>query len=191
MSVDNSNICMLAGIKALTPKGNWDAFRIKITDMLRNNSLIDYIEGKIPKPPPVSTQNSGEAESDYVIHIATETKAVTDCAKANFCALYSIRFHISNEFLVMLSEVDTSKELWDTLISHFRPHGAMAPVLLKRKLYALRNSDGEDLQTHVNEIRHLTRELRDIPPSGQRHLFHIPYVTSHLLRFIHIHVDRS
>jgi len=62
----------------------------------------------------------------------------------------------------MLPDASISKEYWDAIKLHFRPRGAMAPVLLRRKLYELCPSDGADMRAHLAEICKIVRELKSV-----------------------------
>ena len=102
---------------------------------LEEKEVMDYVQGKILEPP----SNAPAA-------------AKTKYNKAKVKAKKIIRDSIDKHLVVYISELKTSKEIYDRLVGMFKVSNANQIFFLKNKLKDIKKGNDEDIQSYFLEI---------------------------------------
>jgi len=123
-------------IEFLSGKENYPSWCIKIQDILEENDLWDHVTGNAIAPT-IPLKRAAETDSDYTARIAPSVDALNKHNKQAGRALCTIRLCIASSFICQVKSATTAKEIWKKIEDHFKPQGAMGPVILRRNLQAL------------------------------------------------------
>lgn len=148
-------------IEHLLGEGNYSTWVTKMTDILTNLSLYEYPTGEIPRP-------AGD----------TDTPAILAWIKNDRQALSAIRLRVADSPMVYISTSTTSKQAWDTLSDMFAPKGAIAIVLLRRKLMRAQCEQGSSIEEHIRDLTSLRQKLAALNSKLTEAEFSITLLTS-------------
>ena len=129
-------------IQHLTGEENYQTWSIKMTDILTDLDLDDYVKGRSQKP--------------------NESDAAIAWSKKDHQALSAIRLRVADGPLVYITNASTSKEAWDILANTYQPKGAIAIVLLRRKLMRAQCQEGGDIEEHIRKLTGLRQQLASL-----------------------------
>ena len=120
---------------------NWVAWKGQITPMLELNGVWTHCDGAEVAPPPEEIER--HKEWDTAEHVA--------------------RILISNNLsaaqFVHVSEAATVKQVWDNLKAVHEHRGQQSITAIRRTLYQTRAQDGDDIVTHLMNMRTLQVQL--------------------------------
>ena len=77
-------------------------------------------------------------------------------------AIATIGLSVDDSFLLMIGDKETPKAMWDALKEHFQSDSLANELFLRRKFYQSRMSNGVDVQSHINSLRDIQRQLAGI-----------------------------
>ena len=109
---------------------------------------LDYVKGKILEPPPnapTATKNkytNGEFKEENII-----------------------RDSIDKRLVAYISDLNTSKEIYDRLVSMFKVSDANQILFLKNKLKDIKKGKDEDIQSYFLRISEIKNDLLSIAES--------------------------
>ena len=106
---------------------------------------MDYVQGKIVEPPSNAS-------------VATKTK----CKKGEVKAKKIIRDSIQKHLVAYISELGTSKEMYDKLVGMFKANNANQILFLKNKLKDIKMDRGEFIQSYFMRIIEIKNDLLSI-----------------------------
>jgi transposase InsO family protein len=171
-------------IQHLAGATDYPTWAARIIDILTDMQLDDYPSGRILKPgtavpavvvTPFSGTGTGTSQqlsaAAAAAQPATPTPAavstpaigaqsIADWERKDRQALSAIRLRVSDAPLVYITNAKTSKEAWDTLEKMYRPRGAFAVVLLRRKLLHMQCPEGGDIEEHIRKLTSLRTQLQ-------------------------------
>ena len=121
---------------------NYGVWSMKVKIMLMKDDLWGLIDGTEVVPT--------EATAAYTIKLAKATPTAT------------IGLTVDDSFLLMIGDKETTKAMWDAIKDHFQSDFIANELFLQRKFYQTRMSNGVDMQSHINSLRDIQRQLADI-----------------------------
>jgi hypothetical protein len=145
-------------IEVLDSKDRFPGWMIKMQDILEEINLWEYAGGYTTRPR-VVTKQAREADADFQARQATNGQDILDWEKHDRKAMRAIRFRLSNDLVKRFVGAKTSYELMTMIRDHFKPHGALGPVILKRNMSQARYSDGEDMSKHIDNLQMIAFDL--------------------------------
>ena len=108
------------GFKAddkLTGKANFHAWKMSLDLMLEDQDVMDYVQGKIQKPPS-----------------STPTATKSKYKKGEIKAKLIIRDSIHNSLVAYISELRTCNKMYDKLVNMFRANNANQVLFFKNQI---------------------------------------------------------
>src|SRR5215471_13529890 len=127
---------------------HYPVWKIKMMDILTDSGLWEYVTGSKPRP-------------------ADDAAGLPDWRKKDRSALSTIRLRIADANLVYVSGAETSKEAWDGLKNVFEPHGPIAIVMVRRKLFRAQCEEGGNVEEHIRTLRGYQEELNILSPKNK------------------------
>ena len=115
----------------LTGKDDFHAWKMILDLKLEDHDLLDHVLGKIQEPPSNAT---AAAKNKY--------------KKGEIKAKLMIRESIHKSLVAYISELGTSKEMYDKLILMFKVNNVNQVLFLKNKLTNMKKGRDESVQTH-------------------------------------------
>jgi hypothetical protein len=112
-------------IQHLLGEENYPPWAVKLTDILMDQGLIDYVLNTIPWP-----QHWFNVDGQIIDPegIQAATIIAWDCKDCQ--ALSQIRLRVSDNPLVYITDTTTSASAWKTLADTYQPKGVITVVLL-------------------------------------------------------------
>jgi hypothetical protein len=132
-------------IQHLSGEENYQTWSVKVTDILTDLGLIDYPMGRIPKPSAPDTDAT-----------------VVEWYKKDRQALSAIRLRVADGPLIYITTSPTSKDAWDILARTYQPKGAIAIVLLRRKLMRALCQEGGEIEEHIRNLTFIRQRLASL-----------------------------
>ena len=126
------------GFKAndkLTDKSDYYAWKMFLDLALEDQDVMDYVQGQIQEPP-------------SNVPTATKTKYRKGEIKAKMIIMDSIHKHL----VAYISEIGTSKEMYDELVSMFRASNANQVLFFKNQLKNLKKGKDESVQSYFLKL---------------------------------------
>ena len=112
---------------------------------LEEQEVLDYVKGKIPEAPSNAP-------------VAAKTKY----NKAEVKAKKIIRDSIDKCLVAYISDLNTSKEIYDRLVSMFKVSDANQILFLKNKLKDIKKGKDDDIQSYFLRITEIKNDLLSI-----------------------------
>src|SRR5271154_6446536 len=137
---------------------NYAVWKIKMTDILTDQSLWEYVSGLIPVP--------------------TDLKEKATWEKNDRKALSMIRLRVADKMLVFIANVTMSKDAWDTLHSLLESQGSLGIVLARRKLFRTQCEEGTSVEEHIRILRGYQEDLMNLGQKISDSEFSIILLTS-------------
>ena len=131
----------------LTGKSDYHAWKISLDLVLEDQDVMDYVQGKIHEPP---SNASAAAKTKY--------------RRGEVKAKIIIRDSIHKHLVSYISELGTSKEMNDKLVSMFRASNANQVLFFKNKLKNIKKGKDECIQSYfmrLTEIRNHLLAIRE------------------------------
>lgn len=126
----------------LHDKSDYHAWKTSLGLTLEEQDVMDYVQGKISEPPSNAP-----------------TAAKTKYKKGEFKAKKIIRDSIHKDLVAYISDLNTSKEIYDMLVSMFKSSNANQILFFKNKLKDIKKGKGEDIQSYFMRITELKNDL--------------------------------
>lgn len=123
-------------------KSNYHAWKMSLDLTLEKHDAMYYVQGKITKPPSNALP-------------ATKKKFKKGEVKAKKIITDSIHKHL----VAYISDLGTSKEMYDKLVSMFKARNANQVLFLKNKLKDIKKGRGEDIQSYFMRIIEIKIDL--------------------------------
>src|SRR5271154_1045043 len=137
---------------------NYAVWKIKMTDILTDQSLWEYVSGLIPVP--------------------TDSTEKATWEKNDRKALSMIRLRVADKMLVFIASVTVSKDAWDTLHSLLESQGPLGIVLARRKLFRAQCEEGTSVEEHIRILRGYQEDLMNLGQKISDSEFSIILLTS-------------
>jgi len=112
---------------------------------LEENDAMDYVKGRVVEPPSSAPT-------------ATKTKYKKGEVKANKIIIDSIH----KPLVAYISDLKTSKEMYDKLVGMFKVNNANQVLFLKNKLKDIKMDRGESIQSYFMRITEIKNDLLSI-----------------------------
>ena len=112
---------------------------------LDENDAMDYVKGRVVEPP-----SNAPA--------AAKTKYKKGEVKAKKIIVDSIQKHL----VAYISDLETSKEMYDKLVGLFKENNANQILFLKNKLKDIKMDRGESVQSYFMRITEIKNDLLSI-----------------------------
>jgi len=119
----------------LKEKSNYHAWKMSLDLTLEENDALDYVKGRVVEPPSSAP-------------VAAKTKY----KKGEVKAKKNIVDFIHKPLVAYISGLDTSKEMYDTLVGMFKVNNENQIVFLKNKLKDIKMDRGESIQSYFMRI---------------------------------------
>jgi len=132
-------------IQHLSGEENYQTWSVKVTDILTDLGLIDYPMGRIPKPSAPDNDST-----------------VVEWYRKDRQALSAIRLRVADGPLIYITTSPTSKDAWDILARTYQPKGAIAIVLLRRKLMRALCQEGGEIEEHIRNLTNIRQRLASL-----------------------------
>lgn len=116
-------------------KSDYHAWKMSLDLTLEEHDAMDYVQGNITEPPSNAL-------------VATKTKY----KKGEVKAKKIIRDYIHKHLVAYISDLGTSKEMYDKLVCMFKTSNANEVLFLKNKLKDIKKGRGEDNQSYFMRI---------------------------------------
>jgi hypothetical protein len=141
-------------IQHLLGEENYPTWAVKLTDILTDQGLIDYVLGIIPCP-----QHTFSAAGTIIDPQGTQAAAILAWERKDRQALSQIRLRVSDDPLVYITDTTTSSSAWRTLADMYQPKGVISIVLLHRQLSRLHCEEGGNVEEHICTLTNLRSKL--------------------------------
>eukprot|EP00253_Pinus_taeda_P001882 PITA_01882 len=129
----------------LHDKSDYHGWKMSLDLTLEKKEVMDYVQGKIPEPPSNAPT-------------AVETKYNKAEVKAKKIIMDSIDKHL----VAYISELKTSKEIYNRLVGMFKVSNAYQILFLKNKLKDIKKGKDEDIQSYFLRITEIKNDLLSI-----------------------------
>jgi len=129
----------------LNDKSDYHAWKMSLDLTLEEHDVMEYVQGKIIEPP-----------SNALIVAKTKYK------KGEVKAKKIIRDSIHKHLVAYISDLGTSKEMYDKLVSMFKASNANQVLFLKIKLKDIKKGRGQDIQSYFMRIIEIKNDLLSI-----------------------------
>eukprot|EP00253_Pinus_taeda_P001599 PITA_01599 len=129
----------------LHDKSDYHAWNMSLDLTLEEQDVTDNVQGKILEPPS-----------------NTSTAANTKYKKGEVKAKKIIRDSIHKHLVAYISDLNTSKEIYDRLVGMFKSSNANQIIFLKNKLKDIKNEKDEDIQSYFMRITEIKNDLLSI-----------------------------
>ena len=124
----------------LHDKSDYHRWKMSLDLTLEEKEVIDYLKGKIHEPP-----------SNALAAAKTKYK------KGEVKAKKIIRDSIHNHLVAYISDLNTSKEIYDKLVGMFKYSNANQISFLKDKLKDIKKGRNEDIQSYFMRITEIKK----------------------------------
>lgn len=145
-------------IDPLKGPDHYPTWKIKMTDILTDLGLWEYVSGDLKAP--------------------TDADQLAAWKKKDRQALSTIRLRVADETIVYIASATTSKGAWDTLKHTFEPQGAVAIVMTRRKLFRAVCDDVTPIEDHIRTLRGYQQELANLNHAVSDEDFAVILITS-------------
>ena len=129
----------------LHDKSDFHGWKMSLDLTLEEKELMDYVQGKIPKPP---SNASDVAKTNY--------------NRAEVKAKKIIRDSIDKHLMAYISKLETSKEIYNRLVDMFKVSNANQILFLKNKLKDIKKGKDEDIQSYFLRITEIKNDILSI-----------------------------
>eukprot|EP00253_Pinus_taeda_P028995 PITA_28995 len=129
----------------LREKSDYHGWKMSLDLTLEAQEVLDHVRGRITEPPsnaPVARRNKytrGEVKAKKII-----------------------RDSIDKRLVAYISDLNTSKEIYNKLVSLFKVSDATQVLFLKNKLKDIKNGKDEDIQSYFLSITGIKNDLLSI-----------------------------
>lgn len=127
---------------------NWLGWKRRVKAIMFEKGIVGYVEGTIPKPARGPDPVSAQREADIAKWEMQDRKAQT-----------VIELSISDSQMIHLAGASTAKEMWDQLRIVKESRGKQAITTWQRKFYRTTADEGDDIPTHVKNMREIQETL--------------------------------
>jgi hypothetical protein len=153
---DSINVYKLDPLKGAE---NYAVWKIKMTDILTDQGLLEYADGT-STPPADSAPTAAAWKSK-------DRKALS-----------MIRLRVGDGPLVYIAGAKTSKEAWTALKDMFEARGPIGIITVRRKLFRAQCEEGGDIEEHIRTLRGYVEELAGLGSKISDEDFSITLLTS-------------
>jgi len=129
----------------LSENSNYHGWKMSLDLTLEEQEVLDYVRGRITEPPSNAS-------------VATRNKYTKGEVKAKKI----IRGSIDKHLVAYISELNTSKEIHDRLVSLFKVSDANKVLFLKNKLKDIKKGKDKDIQSYFLRITEIKNDLLSI-----------------------------
>eukprot|EP00253_Pinus_taeda_P032333 PITA_32333 len=129
----------------LRENSDYHGWKTSLDLTLEEQEVLDYVKGKIPEPP------SNAPAATKIKYTKGEVKAKK-----------IIRDSIDKRLVAYISDLNTSKEIYDKLVSMFKVSDANQILFLKNKLNNIKKGKDEDIQSYFLKITEIKNDLLSI-----------------------------
>eukprot|EP00253_Pinus_taeda_P010706 PITA_10706 len=140
-----TTICYFKSKDKLKDKSVYHAWKMSLDLTLEENDVMDYVKGRVVEPP----SNA---------FAATQTKYNKGEVKAKKIIVDSIH----KPLVAYISDLETSKEMYDKLIGMFKVNNANQVLFLKNKLKDIMMDRGESIQSYFMRITEIRNDFLSI-----------------------------
>eukprot|EP00253_Pinus_taeda_P004549 PITA_04549 len=126
----------------LHDKSDYHGWKMSLDLTLEEKEVMDYVQGKIPKPP----SNAPTAAKTKYNRVEIKEKKI-------------IRDSIDKRLAVYISDLNTSKEIYDRLVSMFKASDANQILFLKNKLKDIKKGKDDNIQSYFLRITEIKNDL--------------------------------
>jgi len=126
----------------LTGRDDFHAWKMILELKLEDHDLMDHVLGKIQEPPSNAT-----------------AAAKTKYKKGEIKAKLMIRESIHKSVVAYISELGTSKEMYDKLILMFKVNNVNQVLFFKNQLKNLKKGRDESVQTYFMKLTEIRNNL--------------------------------
>jgi len=129
----------------LGDSSNFVTWKIKLEVILDDNDVLEYVEGKVPKP----LKNAP---------IPTKSKYKKGEFKANKIRIESLKDHL----LTYVGKLKKSKGIYDKLVGMYEVNNLNHILSMKNQLKDIKMNKGEFVQSYVMRISQLRDQLQTV-----------------------------
>lgn len=136
-------------IEKLQNPEDWATWKFEIRVILRDADLFDIVTGAIRAP------IQGENQSDYAA-------TLTAFNKNDFKAQKVIVTALGKQPKKHLMNCNTSKEMWEKLLSVYEQSSKTSIHLTQKKYYDYTKEEGDDVAMFVSKLLSIVEEMKDL-----------------------------
>eukprot|EP00253_Pinus_taeda_P016139 PITA_16139 len=129
----------------LRKKFAYHGWKMSLDRTLEEQKVVDYVKGKILEPP----SNAPDATKNKYTKGEVKAKKI-------------IRDSIDKRLVVYIFDWNTSKEIYDRMVSMFKVNDAIQVLFLKNKLKDIKKGKDEDIQSYFLRIVEIKNDLLSI-----------------------------
>ena len=129
----------------LHDKSNYHAWKMSLDSTLEEQDVMDYVQGKISEPP---SNASAIANTKYKEGEVNAKKIIGDS--------------IHKYLVAYISNLNTSKEIYDRLVSMFKSSNANQVLFLNNKLKDIKKGRNGDIQSYFMRITKIKNDVLSI-----------------------------
>ena len=126
----------------LTDKSDYHAWKMSLDLALEHQDVMDYVQGKIYEPP---SNASAAIKMKY--------------RKGEIKSKMIIRNSNHKHLVAYISELSTSKEMYDNLVSMFRASNANQVLFFKNQLKNIKKGKDESIQSYFMRLTKIRNNL--------------------------------
>ncbi len=128
---------------------SWMPWKRRITAILHDNDLEDYVDGTTACP----------AAADPSNPTAAETKSITEWKKKDGKARSKIELALGNSQMIHLAGATTAAQMWKQLCTVKEARGQLGIMSYRRRLARTMAEEGSDIPAHIAELRSIQEQL--------------------------------
>jgi Reverse transcriptase (RNA-dependent DNA polymerase)/gag-polypeptide of LTR copia-type/Integrase core domain/GAG-pre-integrase domain len=130
---------------------NFTAWKYRLSMILMDRGLYEYIDGSATTPPMPATDAS-----------VAEKTAYSDYKKKDNAAKAQIGLLVSDTEIIHIEQAETALQAWRKICGVYEAKGLASKVFLRRRLFNMKKLDSDSMQKHVNGVKELVNRLTAI-----------------------------
>ncbi|QRW04445.1 Copia protein [Ceratobasidium sp. AG-Ba] len=127
-------------IAKLQGQDDYQVWRIQMEDMFQDVDVWDIVSGTSARP---STAGDPQTAWD----------------KKNKAALGALRRRVDTGPMIHVARADSATNAWTVLKNQYQSLGIAAMTMLRNRFTSLRMNEGDDLESHIKELRKIFNDL--------------------------------
>lgn len=158
-------------IEALTGAENWQTWKVRLSDILNDADLWDYVSGELSCPSPPSPNATAEAKAEI-------EKTIKEWRSKDRRALTAIRLRVADKILIYVKAAQTSHDTWKKLETMYEAQGVLAIVQARRKMFRAACTKDQDVEEFIRQMTGYRDDLLTLQQTVSEEEFCISILTA-------------
>ncbi|TFY52996.1 hypothetical protein EVJ58_g9698 [Rhodofomes roseus] len=132
-------------IDALAGAENWQTWKVRLSDILIDADLWDYVSGDLTCTSPLAANAKAEEK-------AAKEKEISGWKAKDRKALTAIRLRVADKVLIYVKAALTSHDAWKKLETMYEAQGILAIVQARRKMFRAACTEDQDVEEFIRQM---------------------------------------